>query len=686
MINLSVHIQAKRNGDSFPVSSARFSRSVGEGTLRWELTTPIPLDDIDTSVDLYSLALTVAGKSWYRFENCMATGASVEDSGTDGGTTISGVQELYSTDLLYYCASKTIVFVNQNWLNNLFGNWTVRNGILRYQHQNRIGGRIYHPRLPGKEFTTDMIEFKVGQWTHHSIAKYLAKLIGFKVVITTPDMPIIDTFTVSSGQSWYEALKVNFTMWGANIFIMPTEGSGGPTIYILDIINSSGGITPVNSITINPESLDGLSHEPADAGDNSNIIDQCIVIGRAGNETIVIDYPDLTPRRIPKFDWTPNSVITNEADTARILSIKEMPDYTGTFGTGDDMFTATPVQKFVTTQERYVGADANRGQQDVLLKETVDTIDSTGQVVHRIQTEHSFSADWEPVGSIEREWIYTNPPGTPWKELLLARIKYTDQEYYVSSLKLAMTVETVQENVIADKVKQEQNTYRDNPNPLAHIKRIDRTRTFVDRSANTNQFLFWMTTHFSRTFIDRTSDGTLLKRKIDYDVLSGTGKFDSQILKDPKPDQRSQNGEPFRREFFNGSPRTLGGYSCYRRSTTITHQDITTDAIAEALAERVFYRRNIDVKRMSVTLNVPVPIGTLPVMVIVNEHRRQVNSSSAPCVDDLKYLTPSASSSAGGGDIAMYLKTITEVFDMTINDPESTDVTAEQTLELASSL
>ena len=685
MTDYALQISVKRNGVDLSITSAEFSRSYGQGTISWEIVTPIPLDDIDTSTDTYSLSLSVAGKTWYRFEDCVATDVDLDESDTDGGTTISGTRDLYNADLLYYCAPKTIVFVNQEWLNKTFGDWTTVDGVLRYKHPRITGGRLLHSRLPGKEFDSSMLDFHVGQWTHHGIAKYLANLLGFDIVVTTPDMPIVDTFTIASGTAWFDAIKTNFTMWGANVQIMPAAGTGRPVIYVLDVINSSGGITPVGTITVDPESIDSISHTAADSGDSSSIIEHCIVIGRSGPENIEIDHPDLTPRRIPKFDWSPNCTLVNEAKTGDILSKRDKPDYSGSFGTGDDAFTVTPVQTIRSTQQRYRGADATKGSQDVLLKETVDTIDNAGQVVHRVQTEHFYSQDFQPVGSVEREHIYTNLPGSRWSALTEAKVKTTDQEYYVAGLKLAMTTEMVQEQVIYDQVKSGSTTYRDNPNPLQGIKRIDRTRTFVDKSNKTNQYVMWMTTHFSRTFIDRSSDGTLLKRKIDYDVLTGTAKMDSQILQNPSPEENKSTGDPFRREYFDGTPVTIGGYSCRRKSTTISHQDISSDDIAEALRDRAFYRRSADIRSMTVKTSLPIPIGTIPVKVIVNELPREVNSTEDSGTEELRY--PTSSSSGGSGDQEYFLKTVTEKFSMSnASDTSSSSVDIEQTLELTTSL
>lgn len=685
-----LNIDVERNGDSLPVTEAEFTRSFDQGTIGWQIVTPVPLDDIDTENDRFSLSLSVSGKNWYRFQDCVATAADVDESETSGGTTISGIHTEYDSDLLYYCAPKTVVFVNQNWLDRVFGGWAMKNGVPHYSPTSgpnasgRIGRRILHPRLPGIEFTDDMLAFKVGQWTHHGIAKYLAEMLGYSIIISTPDMPIMDTFTISSGTAWFDAIKENFTMWGANIQVMPPSGgSGNPTIYILDVINDSGGITPISSITIDPESVDKVNHEAASSGDSSEQIDYCIIMGRAGPENVIIEYPDMTPRTIPKYNWTPNSVVTSESKTDKIISRAEMPNYTGTLGVGDDEFSVTPIERFVTTQERYIGSDSVKGQQEVLLKETVDTIDNTGAVVHRVQVEHFFSQDFQPVGSTEKEWIYTNPPGTSNKSLMLAKIKNTDQQYYISALKLAMTTEHIQEQILADKVS---NGKRDNANSLVGIKRIDRTRTAVDKNQNTNQMLFWMDTHFSTTFIDRTSDGTLLKRKIDYDLIAGTGKMSSQILHNPNPDVNKSTGDPFRREYTNGDPVLIGEFECYRKSTTISHQDICTDEIAEALAERAFYRRSQDVKNMSVKTSLPIPIGTLPVKVILHQLQRNIDISSAEDASTLTVALPPVSS-GGGGDAEFFLKSITEKFSMANpDDTSSPDVTIEQTLELTTSL
>ena len=649
------------------------------------MKTPIPLDNIDTESDRYSLSLLVAGKGWYRFKDCVATKADLDESEEDGGTTISGVHNLYNSSLLYYCAPKTIVFVNQEWLNRSFSSWCLRDGVLRFQSPSgAVGRRLYHPRLPGVEFKDDMVDFLVGSWTHHKIAKYLADMLSMDVIITTPDMPIIDTFTISSGQAWFDAVKANFTMWGCNIQVMPSSsGSGNPVIQILDIINDSGGITPVGAITIDPESVETISHESANTGDSSNVVDHCIVIGRASESLSLQEPPDYTQRKLSKFDWQPNCTVKSEVPVGDVMKRKQMGDYTGEFGLGEDSYKVVPVERYRDTQEIYRYYDPSSGEKDLLLKETRDTIDKDGILVHRVQVEHEFSKDYKPVGTTEREWIRTMMPGETGYRFVNAKNKHTSQEYYIKALNQALTTEITEELVIADKVKKDGKTYRDNPNPFAYIKRLDRTRTYVDKSSKTNQFVFPMTTKFARTFIDRA--GTmLLKRKLDYDVLSATGKMDGQILQNPKPEDKKSNGDQFRREYFNGTPVIIGKYKCYQKSTTIQHQDITTDAIAEALAERAFYRRSGDVRSVTVKTSFPVPIGTLPIKVRLKSLSRDVNRSDV--IGDAETMYPTGGG-AGGDDQEYYLTSITEKIAMTdAENPNDSQLKMEQTLELSTSL
>lgn len=676
-------ILAYQNGELIPTVDASFSRTLSEGTIKWSITTAGPLEDVDLAADTWGLAVSVEGKTWHRFTDCVAEGVTVEDSSADSGVTITGTYKLTTNELMNYCAPKTLVFVNQEWVNSVFGYWCVKDGVLRSKSPNgRLGGRLLHPRLPGLEYNADTLDTLVGSWTHHSIARYLANLVGCDLVVSTPDIDVIDTFTVASGSTWFDAIKANFTMWGPNVSIEPGNSqSARPTIYILDVINSSGGITPVGQIDIDAESVDSISYDQDGSGSSSGEIDQVIVLGRTGPNVTFSELPDFTTVRIPVFDWAPNCTVENSVPTGEVLSQKEMGEYVGDFGVGDDTYTVVLVDKFKTTQKLYRYIDSSSGgEQELLLEETQETIDTTGQTVHKVVVEHKYSSDKRPVRVVEREYLYCNFPGSSVSQLRHLKSKHTSHEFYVKELKQSLTQEFTEEIVVCDTIKQGGNTYRDNPNPYAAIKRIDRTRSYIDRNANTNQIAFPMTTNFSRTFISRTSDGTLLKRKLDYDVLSATGKMNSQILRNPKPDQTSIEGGQFRREYFDGPGTQIGDYRCYRKSTTLSHPDIATDAIAEALADRIFARRGYSaetIMSMTIKTSMPIPIGTLPVKATVSSVQKEVQSTTS--------LVPSSRTSTAGG--TFYVNSVSERFTVVnADDPSISTLSVEQTLSLVSRL
>lgn len=681
--NFSIDIT--RNGDTLDCVSGSFTRSGSENNIQWELKTIGPIADLNLDTDTFSMALSIEGKSWVRFADCKATNATkgTDSSTAEVGDTVSGTFSLIDSDLLGYSCPQTLCFCNAEWVTKTFGPTVVTNGVLRTKPSGGFkGGRCTHARLPGTEYEEGTFKvIPLSGASHHSIAKYLCNLIGINLVVTTEDIPLIDTYTVSSGTSWLDAIKANFTMWSPDIRIEAPAQGGQLTLYILDVINSAGGPTTTKPIVIDNAIISSHQHTRVPDSDSVHVI----ITGRAAPDTKFSEDPDFTPRKIPEISLSPNFERKFDMPVKEMLAYKEMGEYTGDFGTGDDRFSISQVQKAICTYKYYRYFDnGGGGEQYLILEEIHDTIDKTGALVSRIHTERKYGEGYKNVRTKETEYVRTNMPGSSQQSLKKMKIKHTLQMYVIKALNQAMTNEFVEQVVLVDKVKKATGQYMDDPNPMLGTKRIDRSRTAIDKQPQTSQATIEMTTHFKRTFISRTSDSVLEKRDLDFDVLSATARLASQVIQNPKPQDRTEKGNPFRREYYHGTPKTIGEYVCYKKSVSIKHDDICNDHIASAIAERIFYRYGADDVSMTVKTSAPVPIGVLPVKATVSPVEVETNADPGVVTDPEQVeFTPSTKSAASGADLFVYQ--VQEAFSTSRNINNKT-LTFEQTFQLRSRL
>jgi hypothetical protein len=124
--------------------------------------------------------------------------------------------------------------------------------------------------------------------------------------------------------------------------------------------------------------------------------------------------------------------------------------------------------------------------------------------------------------------------------------------------------------------------------------------------------------------LDREDEYTLIQKNHSYDRLTNTMKCRQQVINNPDPrnpddlkDKKAGNEEDgedwdvFKKEYFQGDGKLIGGFKCYHSPKSVRHDDIVNDATADAIAQRAFYKKGSS--RYEVTVQTPVPVPLMSV-------------------------------------------------------------------------
>jgi hypothetical protein len=362
-----------------------------------------------------------------------------------------------------------------------------------------------------------------------------------------------------------------------------------------------------------------------------------------------------------------------------ISKYKTLKEFQGKFGSGEEEQDI----KHILYTERYLGLhevvnqDPETGVMVVTRRipamEVLSSYDNNG-IVSAVITQHDYSPDLQKiVKTTEKHYFLVNRPYQPNKEFQLLRVKTTLQNYVVKPMNLTLTSELIEDVVLYEEstvnVGGSPTVVKSDPKPMIEILRanpnaIDKKPREVDKQT---QKTLEMTTYWRTTYIDRVDDQTLIKTEVSNNVLAANlPQVNSQVLDNPnKKESASQakqqakkkdpkaatttTEEQFRREYTN--PNAEGAYISgrgpfYHEAKTISHEDIGTEEIAEAIAKRVFARRNM---ALSDTLwDITIQIG-LPLFLDFAGTKIRLNSFTRK-IDGVDVVIP-------GGDY--YLKKTT---------------------------
>lgn len=613
------------------ITSGSTTLQTGNVARTWDLELSEPMEILPT--DTWTIRLKIAGYERTICQDCLAQNVGGEDSVDASSGNVFALRSTrrvtgqIESDLLEYCLPTTLVFVNQDWLHDFAPGATIQDGILVYPVNalGIAGGRIYHPRLPGKEFESDSFTCILGVQSHHDIAKYLARLIGYDLHVNTPDVTIIDTMTIPSGTTWMSAIEGIFkTLWRPTIEIV------GTTIYVSDVIKDDAVINPVQTISLTNAAIQGASLSHSMGGSRDRTIDHVIVTGRRTQDTTVLlaEEPDYTPIEIPEVHLDADTTIESSR-ALKTSSYKQMGEYDGSFGVPGEQ--VTPVGLATETRTMNLKKIEKEGRRRYLtISETIQHHNKNGTLVAKTVINHYYSKGLQPLRTVERHYARFNMPRTDVKELHLLQTKTTLQRQVVKPLNLTLTEEIIEGLVLHEESSYQGQVYKDNPQILSDVLRSDTMEQVIDASPNANQWTLEMTLSERSTEISRIDDNTLIKRELTHDKLTDITRINSQILENPLRDRNTLKSDHiFRKEYFDGSGTMIGGYGpCYHPPGTIHHDDICTEELADQVAERALSRKSnssTNNPTWDITIPFPVPIENLGVIVTLPDFQARVN-------------------------------------------------------------
>lgn len=602
----------KRNGSDIPFSRVNFSRESGQLAPAWQIVLPQPvlIDDSDT----WTIQRTIAGNTTTLVNSKTARGVSSQDGRQVYTRTISGEGAGVSTggsggseDLLEYCLPKTLIFVNRTWLTKVNPRASIIDGEVKVGDENN-SYRYLHHRLPGKEVEEGTFECFLGDWTHHSIANFLATLVGYKFIANTPDMPIIDTSTYEVGSTWFDAIKKNFTMW------QPVMEVADDYIYVFDVLAGAAYIPGVQKYVLTHAAINGASLNDTF---RDNTIDHVIVTGRTTSNNTV-DFGGKIPFQIievdPVLHQAHKSYTYAEPLGKLDTAYKQMGVYEGEWNKGEDAFSCLGLDRRVHT-DKYFRSTIDSGEKWKLLWHISETYASNGALLNRISTEYKYGSYDQVVGSSTEIEASIRYPGSAQEEWHTIGWEHKLANRFVSGTNIALTSE-LEEGKVLYEVDSEGN--KNDPLPLKDILRQDYTRTMIDKDEDTSQDVLETTIRQRNEYVNRFDADTLIQVISEYDYLSGAGDTKTKTLKNPERDKSARSDKvPWVKHYYQGNGKLIGGYGpCYRPPHQIQHEDIQSEEIAQALADRVFARRgpidlenpNLDVKKHEVTLQISAPL------------------------------------------------------------------------------
>lgn len=664
------NITITRNGNAVRVKSGSVTREARRVAPTWELQFVEPMN-ISAS-DTWTIIRSFAG-----YDQVLINEARADNiSGTDGlgvatrrvsGSSDSGAAD----DILNYCVPKTLVFFNPDWLRAVAPGAKVEDGIIKTAPITPTGygftipgKRFYYDRLPGKEFSDTDFEC-IPAYSHHQIAQKLAAMVGFDLVVNTPDIPLIDTYTVASGTIWFAAIKANFeTLW------QPSAWIASGTIYIVDILSDDATVQSLQVVSIDNPAI--VSTSSSLNLKQNREIDHVIITGRQSkNTTSPYDEPDFTEISASPVALSITHSIPMNTSFDRVKNRQQGSSYTGSFG--NPAYTPVTAKQTFTTMNYHVERDPVRGEKWVLVSEETIIKDQNDTILGKIVVSHEYSADFKPIATTENEWGRIKQPrsGSDEKILTLLRTKTTTHNKFIKPLNLSLTSEMVEALVLFDEsTAPGGTTYKEDPVVLADALQQDSSRELIETDISSTQNVVWMATHFRNTWISRVHDDHLIKRDSSYTVLPDAFRVQSQLLENPKRDPKSQSTDAlFRREYFDGSGHIIGGQTCFHPPKTISHPDITIEAQAEQIRDRAFARRNIaNNEEITIQTPVPIPLETCAIKVRLPNFSQDVNGTTVTVV---------------GGDYD--LKSIRDAFAFE-GDGNQQEIKSEQTLTVKAKL
>jgi len=665
-------ITVLRNGEDVSHKVVRGSSTLHKDKLSrsWEIELAEPMALITS--DTWTIKRRLAGYESVWCQDCVATNLAGQDGIASGGGNVvrlastrrvsGGAIDAGINDLLTYCVPKTLVFVNEDWITSIFPTAKLADGVLVYGGVGPGGldaSRIYHPRLPGQEYASDSFECILGVQTHHAVARHLAGLVGYRLVTSTPNVEVIDTYTVAAGTTWLSAIESVFKkLWQPTIEICDS------TIYVSDILSENAEVAAVQKIGLANDAIESASLNQAAHQRKESPLDHLIVTGRRTNNTQILrpEPPDYTPVEIPEIELASDLDIEVSRTFSDKLKYKQMGEIDQPFGLPGEEIEPKSLKHQIHYMHFHIDESEGR-RKYITVGETTKSYDSNDVEVARKVITYKYGKGFVPVRTIEKDYVYTNMPGTADKQLHLVGTKTTVQRHCRRPLNLTLTEEIFEGLVLYETVEVDGGEYKVDPQSLSDILRADTTRSIIETDPDTKQGTLEMTIRERTTTIFRSHDDILIKHESTHDRLTNYTRTNSQILDNPQRDRKKvKTDHMLRKEYFDGPGKSIGGYGpCYHPPKTIHHDDISTEALADKVASRAFARKNIEKNHeWTIKIPFPVPIESIASVVALPEFQARANGQliTVPGGDFvLKQVTESFSFDGHGSQVELNAET-----------------------------
>jgi hypothetical protein len=407
-MRVTVNPTVKINDESIPdFKSFSTSEQLGlaESSFDIQLERPIEVTTDDTA----SIKYNIGGQDYdlVKDKKVEVTGLSANQSSIHGeGSLISR-----------YGPYRTIIFINDTWLKKAYPNAILSNGVILNpqvgvssgQGDKKINGvssnRLFIEELPGKDIKDhEFLCIVLPTPSYSAIKQYIAEKTGYTIKCNLPELYVQKVFTISPGETFFSVLNRLYGFWNPMIYIKEM------VVYIVD----AGGDAQdhpkgTGVINITEDSFSVLRYNTSDIDE---IVDHLTIVGPSSNWTYrgirtnsLGKYrlhggslPGISQTLVDVFDYEEELEVSSsriaqemaKEGATRDLSVFEFIDP-----------NADRNGRQITTREMKVNPDTG---EIALEKETLETYNMDGALVHRVETTHEWASYSQAVRNIKKEW------------------------------------------------------------------------------------------------------------------------------------------------------------------------------------------------------------------------------------------------------------------------------------------
>jgi hypothetical protein len=327
----------------------------------------------------------------------------------------------HKSDISRKAPSKDIYFINQTWLKKIRRKYWIYNGNIFWMDPGnkpiQLNGvstqRLFIDGLPGKNIRDNECECVIQQGiTYHDIARYLASLMGYDIIITVPNLTVFHSLVVSSQESYFAAIGQLFSKYNPAIYTDNKDGRN--TIYVVDAAGDNG-TRPSGTGCIS------LSEDSFSLYDWNETIEQVV-------DHLIITGPPVnwvSKRAKPQSTVKKSRSVSNLSGEEQILVFNESyseevpPEARGILDSSLWFEFSKGAELRSTKTERKVTIKTNSDTgQTAKIKEETKSYRSDNTLVHKVVSEFQWADYDTPTGSTTKEWRLLGVPGGGYDRIL----------------------------------------------------------------------------------------------------------------------------------------------------------------------------------------------------------------------------------------------------------------------------